>query len=136
VKYVLDPNAFSALMQGRVGTIDRLAAVAREDVSVPQPVLSEIAYGLERLPPSRRRKALQERFDLLRSQLVRCPWTDEVSEAFGRIKAVLEKRGQRIEDFDAAIAAHAAATGATLVTANARQMTRVPGLLTEDWLRP
>jgi tRNA(fMet)-specific endonuclease VapC len=133
VKYVLDTNAFSALMQGRPETIDRLAAVGREEVSVPQPVLAEIAYGIERLPPSRRRTALQTRFDLLRSQFVRCPWTDEVSEAFGRIKAVLEKRGQRIEDFDVAIAAHAAATGATLVTASARQMARVPGLLIEDW---
>ena len=134
MKYILDTNAFSALMQGRAEAIDRLAAIAREDVSVPQPVLAEIAYGIERLPQSRRRAALQARFDLLRSQLVRCPWTDEVSEAFGRIKAALEKRGQRIEDFDAAIAAHAAAHGATLVTANVRQMTRVPGLLIEDWL--
>jgi tRNA(fMet)-specific endonuclease VapC len=134
VKYVLDTNAVSALMQGRPEVIDRLAAVARGDVSVPQPVLAEIAYGIERLPPSRRRTVLQARFDLLRAQLQRCPWTDEVSEAFGRIKAALEKRGQRIEDFDAAIAAHAAAAGATLVTANARQMTRVPGLRTQDWL--
>lgn len=134
MKYVLDTNAVSALMQGRPEVIDRLAAVARGDVSVPQPVLAEIAYGIERLPPSRRRTVLQERFDLLRAQLQRCPWTDEVSEAFGRIKAALEKRGQRIEDFDAAIAAHAAAAGATLVTANARQMTRVPGLRTQDWL--
>ena len=135
MKYVLDTNVFSALMQGQAAAVDRLAAVSRGDVSVPQPVLAEIAYGIERLPHSRRRSALQERFDLLRSQFARCPWTDEVSEAFGRIKAQLEKRGQRIEDFDAAIAAHAAATGATLVTANVRQMTRVPGLLTEDWMR-
>jgi tRNA(fMet)-specific endonuclease VapC len=134
VKYVLDTNVVSALMQGRAEVIDRLAAVARSDVSVPQPVIAEIAYGIERLPPSRRRVALEERFDLLRSQLVRCPWTDEVSEAFGRIKAALEKRGQRIEDLDAAIAAHATATGATLVTANARQMARVPGLRIENWL--
>ena len=135
MKYVLDTNVFSALMQGQAAAVDRLAAVGRGDVSVPQPVLAEIAYGIERLPQSRRRSALQERFDLLGSQLVRCPWTDEVSEAFGRIKAQLEKRGQRIEDFDAAIAAHAAATGATLVTANVRQMMRVPGLLMENWTR-
>jgi tRNA(fMet)-specific endonuclease VapC len=134
VKYVLDTNVFSALMQGQAAAVDRLAAVGRGDVSVPQPVLAEIAYGIERLPQSRRRSALQERFDLLRSQLMRCPWTDEVSEAFGRIKAQLEKRGQRIEDFDAAIAAHAAATGATLVTANVRQMTRVSGVLIENWV--
>ena len=135
MKYVLDTNAFSALMQGQAAAVDRLAAVSRGDVSVPQPVLAEIAYGIERLPHSRRRLALQERFDLLRSQLLRCPWTDEVSEAFGRIKSALERRGQRIEDFDAAIAAHAVATGATLVSANLRQMTRVPGLRTEDWLK-
>ena len=34
----------------------------------------------------------------------------------------------------AAIAAHAAASGATLVTANLRQMVRVPGLTVESWL--
>ena len=79
MKYVLDTNAFSALMQGQAAAVDRLAAVSRGDVSVPQPVLAEIAYGIERLPHSRRRLALQERFDLLRSQLLRCPWTDEVS---------------------------------------------------------
>ena len=134
MKYVLDTNVVSALMQGRADVVDRLAAVGRTDVSVPQPVIAEIAYGIERLPRSRRRVALEERFDLLRSQLIRCPWTDEVSEAFGRIKAALEKRGQRIEDLDAAIAAHAAAAGATLVTANARQMARVPGLRIENWL--
>jgi tRNA(fMet)-specific endonuclease VapC len=58
-----------------------------------------------------------------------------VSEAYGRIKAALERRGRRIEDFDAAIAAHAVSAGATLVTANLGHMTRVPGVRTEDWSR-
>jgi tRNA(fMet)-specific endonuclease VapC len=39
----------------------------------------------------------------------------------------------RIEDFDAAIAAHALAGGATLVTSNGRHMTGIPGLRVEDW---
>jgi len=60
-------------------------------------------------------------------------WTNAVSDAFGRIKATLEKRGQRIEDFDAAIAAHAVAAGATLITANTGHMVRVPGLRVDDW---
>jgi tRNA(fMet)-specific endonuclease VapC len=54
---------------------------------------------------------------------------------FGRIKATLERRGTRIEDFDAAIAAHALALDATLVTANIGHMIRVPGLRVEDWNR-
>ena len=39
------------------------------------------------------------------------------------------------KDFDAAIAAHAFAIGATLVTADLAHMTRVPGLKVEDWVQ-
>jgi tRNA(fMet)-specific endonuclease VapC len=133
VKLVLDTNAVSALMKGDPKIIERLKQRSKGEVSVPQPVLAEIAYGIERLPKSKRKAALQERFDLVRSELARSPWSDEVSESFGRIKAALEKKGQRIEDFDAAIAAHALAIGATLITANLDHMTRIPGLTVEDW---
>lgn len=136
MKIVLDTNAVSALMKGDPGVMERLKQRSKGEVSVPQPVLAEIAYGIERLPKSKRKEALQERFDLVRSELARSSWSDEVSESFGRIKAVLEKKGQRIEDFDAAIASHALATGAVLVTANLDHMTRVPGLTVEDWSAP
>ena len=54
---------------------------------------------------------------------------------YGRIKATLERRGTRIEDFDATIAANALAVGAILVTSNLGHRTRVPGLRVEDWSR-
>ena len=62
--YVLDTNAVSALMKGTAAVVERLAATAPADVAVPQPVLAEIAFGIERLPRSKRRAALQSRFDL------------------------------------------------------------------------
>ena len=102
-------------------------------MGIPQPVVAEIAYGIERLPRSKRRRTLQERFDLVCSELQRVEWTDAASHAYGRIKAALERRGAHIEDFDAAIAAHALALGATLVTSNVEHMTRVSGLRVEDW---
>jgi tRNA(fMet)-specific endonuclease VapC len=135
VTYVLDTTAISALMRGRAAVVERLAATQPADVAIPQPVLAEIAFGIERLPQSKRRTALQGRFDLICSELPRVEWSDAVSHAYGRIKATLERRGTRIEDFDAAIAAHALALDATLVTANLDQMTRVPGLRIEDWGR-
>ncbi len=52
---------------------------------------------------------------------------------YGRVKASLERPGTRIEDVDAAIAAHALAFGATLVTADLDHMTHVPGLRVENW---
>ena len=98
--YVLDTNAVSALMKGAPAVVERLAATEPGDVGIPQPVVAEIAYGIERLPRSKRRQALQGRFDLICSELQRFEWTDDVSHAYGRIKAALERRGSRIEDFD------------------------------------
>lgn len=130
--YVLDTNAVSALMKGTPAVVERLAATTPAEVAIPQPVLAEIAFGIERRPRSKRRTSLQARFDLVSAELPRAEWTDAVSQAFGRIKAMLERRGTRIEDFDAAIAAHALSLEATLVTANLDHMVRVPGLPVED----
>lgn len=57
----------------------------------------------------------------------------EVTDRFGEIKANLERRGERLEDFDVAIAAHALAAGAVLVTANRRHMARIKNLRIEMW---
>ena len=133
--YVLDTNALSALMKGSAAVVERLAATAPADVAIRQPVIAEIAFGIERLPRSKRRAALQARFDLISAEVPRAEWTDAVSRMFGRIKTTLERRGTRIEDFEAAIAAHALALAlaATLVTANVDHMIRVPGLRVENW---
>jgi tRNA(fMet)-specific endonuclease VapC len=133
VTYILDTNAVSALMKGDLTVVERLAATAPADVAIPQPVLAEIAFGLERLPRSKRRSALQARFDLVCAEIPRAAWTDDVSRTYGRVKATLERQGARIEDFDAAIAAHALALDATLVTANVDHMARIPSLRIENW---
>jgi tRNA(fMet)-specific endonuclease VapC len=46
----------------------------------------------------------------------------------------MERKGRRIEDFDAAIAAHALAHDATLVTDNVKHMAAVPDLRLENRL--
>lgn len=135
MKYVLDTNAVSLLMKGDANVIAHLKRVGRGDVRIPQPVVAEIAYGIQRLSKSKRKDALARRFELVREEIARAVWTDEVSDAFGEIKAALERKGERIEDFDAAVAAHAVAERCILVTANLKHMTRVPGLDVEDWSR-
>ena len=80
-------------MKGTSAVVERLAATAPADIALPQPVLAEIAFGIERLPRSKRRAALQSRFDLISAELPRAEWTDAVSRMFGRIKATMERRG-------------------------------------------
>jgi tRNA(fMet)-specific endonuclease VapC len=133
MRYVLDTNVVSSLIKGEPLVLERLKRASRSEVFMPQPVVAEIAYGIQRLPRSKRKEALITRFEMLKAEIQRATWSDEVSEAFGTIKAALERKGQRIEDFDAAIAAHAVAGDCVLVTANLRHMTRIPGLEIEDW---
>jgi tRNA(fMet)-specific endonuclease VapC len=133
MRYVLDTNAVSYLMKGDAKVLERLRQVARVDVFMPQPVVAEIAYGIQRLPRSKRREALASRFELMKAEIRRAEWSDDVSDAFGVIKAALERKGERIEDFHVAVAAHALAEGHVLVTANLKHMARVPGIQMEDW---
>ena len=72
---------------------------------------------------------------LLEAEGLAVAWTDPVSRAFGEIKADLESRGLRLEDFDVAVAAHALANDAILVTDDLEHMGRISGLRTENWLR-
>lgn len=133
MRYVLDTNVVSALMKGNAAALARLEGASREDVSIPQPVMAEIAYGIARLPDSKRKDRLARRYAWIREEIARSSWTDEVSEAFGSVKAKLERRGALVEDFDIAIAAHAVATGSVLASADSSHMPRIPGLIVEDW---
>lgn len=113
-----------------------MQVAGKKNLGIPKPVYAELAYGIERLPKSKRRSQLQSRCDAIYKELGSITWDHSVTEHYGLIKAQLERKGKRIEDFDAAIAAHALANGAVLVTANIEHMARVPGLVVEDWLEP
>lgn len=135
MKYVLDTNVVSELMGSNKRVQARLSRLAPKDIAIPQPVFAEIAFGIERLPKSKRRDLLRESLDLIRAEIHPVAWSNKVTDAFASIKASLERSGRLIEDFDIAIAAHAQATGAVLVTANSKHMERIAGLELEDWLR-
>ncbi len=57
----------------------------------------------------------------------------EDAMAAGKLRAELERGGVGIGPFDTLIAGQALRRGYTLVTANTREFSRVPGLLIEDW---
>ena len=57
------------------------------------------------------------------------------AQAYGRVRALLEKGGTPIGPLDTLIAAHALSLNCTLVTNNEREFARVPGLQVENWAR-
>jgi len=94
-------------------------------------VLHELFYGAAK---SVHRKAnsdaiprfLEETFEVLSFDL-------EAAKVSGEIRTLLERKGQRIGEYDTLIAGQALALGLTLVTANTREFSRVEGLKMVDW---
>ncbi len=120
-------------MKGTPAVVARLERTRRDDVSISQITVAEIEFGLRALQASRRRTLLREQWRTIGRELLRLPWDDAVSRAFGERKARLERSGTRISDFDLAIAAHAIALDLIVVTADAA-FERV-GVARENWLR-
>ena len=133
MKYILDTNIVSLAMAGDAPVIERMFSLPRTDVLVPQPVIAEIEYGIARLRDHGRRERLLGRLERFLENAAGARWTHEVSRAFGATKADLEARGKRIEDFDVAIAAHALALDAVMVSDNTAHLGRIHGLRLENW---
>lgn len=60
-------------------------------------------------------------------------FNDEDARQAGRVRAALQTAGTPIGADDLLIAGQALRRGMTLVTANAGEFSRVPGLAWEDW---
>src|ERR1700739_154528 len=98
-------------------------------------VLSVITYGelLCGAVKSAQRSAALGRLRELVQLLPALPLPDTAAEAYGRIRADLESKGEMIGNNDLWIAAHAVAAGLTLVTNNEREFRRVRGLKMQNW---
>jgi len=130
---ILDTDVLSAIISPRCP--DRLV---RELAEAEGPVYTtavnwgEIAYGLARHPRGDRLRAHYERLVLPALEML--PFDGDCAEAYGRLRAELEKKGERLGEADLMIAAIALHHGFTLVSGNTRHLSRVPGLKLANWL--
>jgi tRNA(fMet)-specific endonuclease VapC len=124
-RYLLDTNVCLYLFDASSLPLrDRVSACDEGELVISAIVLAELMVGIERHDPA----ALPRLGALLRIAPA-LPFNDAAASAYGRLPS---KRAR----FDRLIAAHALASGLTLVTSNARDFADVPGLQVEDWTRP
>ena len=91
---------------------------------------AELLYGCAKSDSKRLLKAVE---DLL-GEINVLPFDVPADAEYGGIRSKLEAAGKPIGSNDLLIAAHAYATGATIVTANANEFKRIRGLKVENWL--
>jgi tRNA(fMet)-specific endonuclease VapC len=91
--------------------------------------VAELAFGASRPGSSKRQQALQ----MFLEPLEIAQFDRAAAFRYGELRAELEAAGVPIGPLDTQIAAHALSLGATLVTNNTREFSRVPGLVVTNW---
>jgi tRNA(fMet)-specific endonuclease VapC len=128
---MLDTNIISDLIRNPQGkAAKRIAKVGESNICTSIIVAAELRYGCAKSGSERLLKVVEE----LLGELDVLPLEIPADSEYGGIRAELEAAGRPIGGNDLLIAAHAYATGATIVTANADEFKRVRGLKVENWL--
>jgi tRNA(fMet)-specific endonuclease VapC len=108
----------------------RLLSTPPQEIGLPAVVLYELELGIAKSSaPEARRMQLEE---LVRRVRV-LPFGAGEAKTTARIRAELERSGIPIGPMDYLIAGTALHHGATLVTHNVKEFSRVGGLAIEDW---
>ena len=135
--YFLDTNACIALINGTSPEVRerfRRADAEGSSISVSTVVLYELWHGVEK---SARREFNTERLEtFLSGPFEIVDFDPDDARVAGAVRADLEGSGQPIGAYDVLIASQAKRRGATLVSSNISEFSRVHELLVEDWSLP
>ena len=128
---MLDTNIVSELARNPQGAIaERIAAVGPDRLCVSIITAAELRYGCAKKGSAKLLAHIEAILDSVQVLALDVPADTE----YGGIRAELEAAGKPIGPNDLLIAAHAYAIGATVVTANVGEFSRVRALKVENWL--
>ncbi|NEX18556.1 MAG: VapC toxin family PIN domain ribonuclease [Halochromatium sp.] len=126
----LDTNICSYILRRRPeAMIERFAALNPDQVWLSAVVAAELRFSAAKLGAAKFAAAIEAwlaGFDLR-------AWPLEATYHYAQVRAALERQGRPIGNMDLMIAAHALAEDSVIITNNAREFERVPGLAVETW---
>lgn len=129
--WMLDTNTLSDLIRNPRGALlQRLSGTDPDAICTSIVVACEMRFGAK----CKGSEVLTNRVEQLLGTLTILPLDEPADQHYADIRAVLERAGTPIGNHDLFIVAHARSRDMTLVTHNAREFERVPGLRVEDWL--
>ncbi|MGV0959996.1 MAG: type II toxin-antitoxin system tRNA(fMet)-specific endonuclease VapC [Limnohabitans sp.] len=133
LKYLLDTNIVIYVVKRR--PLEVLAKFNENAgrMAISAITLSELYHGAEKSTKVSQNLEVIEEFASLLDVL---PYTAKASQHYGAIRSELEKAGQPIGVNDLHIAAHARSEGLVVVTNNMSEFSRVPALMTQNWVAP
>jgi predicted nucleic acid-binding protein len=113
-----------------------LKKAGKESVFLSVMTIGEICKGIDMLPVSQKRKALQNWLEIdVRSWFAGriLPVTESIAERWGHLAATVRHRGIAVAVVDGVIAATALEHGLTLVTRNVKDFSSLGVVLLNPW---
>jgi tRNA(fMet)-specific endonuclease VapC len=130
-RFLLDTNICIYIRRKKPEEVLRRFRTLKQGEAVLSVItFGELVYGAEK---SAQRAAALEMLRELGQMIPVLSLPETAADAYGTIRAELERKGQMIGNNDLWIAAHAKAAGLTLVTNNEREFRRVRGLKVQNW---
>lgn len=129
-RFMLDTNIASFIVRGGNATLQaNLRAHPIADTCMSAITEGELLFGVAKRPEA---SAIKAAVHGLLQLVAVMPWDSHAAQAYGALRASLERQGTPLGNLDTLIAAHAIATGSVLVT-NDKALMRTPGLEAKDW---
>ena len=130
-RYLLDTNICIYIRQRKPETLLRHFETLRQgEAAISVITYGELLYGAQK---SSQRASATERLRELVMLLPALPLPEAAAETYGKVRAELESKGQKIGNNDLWIASHALAADLILVTNNENEFSRVRGLEIQNW---
>ncbi len=131
MKYMMDTNiCIYAIKNKPESVIRKILSQNPEDLCISVVTYAELMHGVEKSQAVEKNRIAMS---LFLSAITVLDFDGEAAEAYGQIRAELERKGTPIGPMDLLIAGHARSQGLILVTNNTREFARVTGLRIEDW---
>lgn len=130
--YLLDTNICIYIINNRPEYVRaKLKRIDNRAIYLSTISFAELQYGAYK--SSKPQNSKQALLDFVKP-FTFLDFTTEDAEAFGAIRAYLEKRGTVIGAYDMQIAAQAMTRNLILITNNSREFRRIPSLKLENWV--
>jgi len=133
MKYLLDTNICIYLINERPkDLLNKFEQYSIDEFGISSITHAELQYGIAKSTHKEKNKEALDQFLL---PLTILPFHgEEVTACYGKIRALLESKGETIGPFDMLIAAHALSLNLILISNNMKEFTRIPGLKLENWV--
>ena len=126
---LLDTDHCIAILRGRLEIGDH--ASSTEVLAITSVSVGELVHGALKSARAAENLLILE---TLLAGMVTLPFDEKAAYYFGKLKAGLERKGERLPDIDLQIASIALLHQVVLFTHNQRHFKRIPGLMLNDWL--